>query len=108
MSKQLFNIGDEVFVRDPSRYVKGARCLTGVIDNVTPLGSTFKYEFVMEKIAINTGSGVTDFRWAKGGRLSIHQVDLDHQRGTPLSELSLGNGRVTQRFVEIGNSWGYP
>lgn len=108
MGEPKFQIGDDIFVRDPGRYVEGARSLTGVIGRITSGSSGFKYEFVVDKIAINTGPGHFDFYWADGCRLTINETDLGHRTGTPLSELSLGNGRTTERFKEIGRSWGYP
>lgn len=108
MSTPRFNIGEEVFTHNPSRYIPGATAIIGEITKITPIGSSFKYAVAAGRVSIRTGPNITDFHYREVGTVSIFEVDLGYRTGTPISELYLGNGRVTDRFVEIANSWGYP
>lgn len=106
MNGPKFSIGDEVFVHDPFRYVADARCLAGVIDKIVSMGSSFKYEFQTEKISVRTGPGTFDFKWVKPRRVSIHEIDLRHSMGTPMSELD-GRDGGNEAWRRISESWGY-
>lgn len=101
MTKQAFAIGDEVFVREPQRYMPGCVAILGIIDRIEPMGSSWKYSMLAE--VVNQHPKPNGLK-----RVSIHQVDLGHRVGTPISQLLGENGRVTERFVDIANSWGYP
>lgn len=101
MSDPKFIIGDEVFVHNPSRYMPGCVAILGVIDRIEPMGSSWKYSMLAE--VVNPHPKPNGLK-----RVSIHQIDLGHRVGTPISQLIGENGRVTERFVDIANSWGYP
>lgn len=108
MTEPKFQIGDDLFTRDPSRYIKNARAIIGRVVQVRRIGSSFKYTLDTDRVAINDGTGITEFHWKRVNGVEVFEIDLGYRMGTPLSELSLGNGRTTERFKEIGRSWGYP
>lgn len=101
MSDPKFIIGDEVFVHNPSRYMPGCVAILGVIDRIEPMGSSWKYSMLAKVCYPHPKPN-------KLKQISIHQIDLGHQIKTPISQLIGENGRVTERFVDIANSWGYP
>lgn len=101
MTEPRFKIGDEVFVRDPSRYQPGCSAILGFIDRIEPMGSSWKYSMLAE--VVNPYPKKSGLK-----RVSIHEIDLGHRVGTPASQLIGPNGQGSERFVEIGNSWGYP
>lgn len=93
-----FQIGDDVFVHNPQRFYDWCTCITGRIDEVIPFADGFRFAFDAEVV----GVGAREHH-----RVVFAGVDLGARIGTPLSQLYLGNGRVTERFKEIGRSWGY-
>jgi hypothetical protein len=102
MAEPRFSVGDDVFVRDPQRYVGNCTCIVGSIERIVPLGSSFKYEFRAEIGRMGGG--------AKPRDVSIHEVDIGlNNLGTPISQLSGRPGEPGfERFRQIGESWGYP
>lgn len=96
-----FNIGDDVFVRGPQELYDDCTCIVGVIDEIIegPAGALYAFNAeVCRRYPLKPSRH----------RVAVPAAKLGHRIGTPLSELSLGNGRTTERFREIGRSWGYP
>jgi hypothetical protein len=99
MTEPKFQIGDDVFTHNPSRYYKAARAIVGNVIAVIPIGSSFKYRLDTDKLAINTGPGITDFYWQKIRNPVIFEIDLGHRTGTPLSQVT---GAMLDR---MGREW---
>jgi len=77
----VFNLGDEVFVRDPQRYSPECVSITGIISGSQPLGSSMKYQV----------DAVIAKRYPKPHckkQIWIHAIDLGHQIGIPLSQVT--------------------
>lgn len=92
-----FQIGDEVFVRDPQSLIAGSTCIIGVIDEIDSIGDKAFYMF--------------DAEVCKGGtttrsRMSLPAMKLGHRVGTPLSQLDGRNGGNAE-WRRISESWGY-
>lgn len=81
MTEPKFKIGDEVFVRDPSRYYAGCACIVGIIDEIIPMGTAWKYAFDAEVGFLPPGR--SRFR-----RVAVHEVDVVHRIGIPLSQVT--------------------
>src|SRR3546814_7362525 len=79
MTKPKFIIGDELFVRNPTRYLKGCVSITGDVVEIESIGSSFKY-WVMAEVVYPYP------RQHWHGRIAIFEVDLDHRIGIPRSE----------------------
>lgn len=94
-----FAIGNEVYVRSPQRYSKDCTCIVGTIVEERSMGSAKQYRVDAEICAPGMN---------RKAKVWIHAIDLGHSIGTPASELIGENGRITDRFREIGESWGYP
>lgn len=76
-----FELGDEVFVRDPQRYSKDCISITGVISGSQPIGSAMKYQVDATICKPYPTPYVNKQLW-------IHSVDLGHQMGIPLSQVT--------------------
>src|SRR3546814_2858660 len=50
MTKPKFIIGDELFVRNPTRYLKGCVSITGDVVEIESIGSSFKYWVMAEVV----------------------------------------------------------
>lgn len=87
-----FDLGDAVFVRDPQRYSKDCISITGLISGSQPLGSSMKYQVDAEICKPYPTPNVKKQLW-------IHAVDLSHQIGTPLSQVT---GAMLDR---MGREW---
>src|SRR3546814_17993898 len=79
MTKPKFIIGDELFVRNPTRYLKGCVSITGDVVEIESIGSSFKY-WVMAEVVYPSP------RQHWHGRIAIFEVDLYHRIGIPLSQ----------------------
>src|SRR3546814_2250928 len=79
MTKPKFIIGDELFVRNPTRYLKGCVSITGDVVEIESIGSSFKY-WVMAEVVYPYP------RQHWHGRIAIFEVDLDHRIGIPLRD----------------------
>src|SRR3546814_1892 len=115
MTKPKFIIGDELFVRNPTRYLKGCVSITGDVVEIEPIdsisitgdvveiesiGSSFKYWMMAEVVYPYPRQ-----HWH--GRIAIFEVDLDHRIGIPLSQLDGRNGG-NAAWRSLSESWGYP
>src|SRR3546814_1930949 len=74
MTKPKFIIGDELFVRNPTRYLKGCVSITGAVVEIESIGSSFKY-WVMAEVVYPYP------RQHWHGRIAIFEVDFDHRIG---------------------------
>lgn len=112
MKQPKFNIGDEVYVRDPGRYIKGVRSLIGFVEEIIPIGDSFKYRFhvgsATGEVFISTGPGQSDFvRHVLKKPVEIFESDLgDRSGGYRLSELDGRNGG-NAAWRALSSSWGY-
>lgn len=92
-----FQVGDDVFVRDPSTVVPGATCIVGIIDEVDSIGAVAFYMFDAE---VCKDGKVTR------NRMSMPAMKLGHRVGTSLSQLDGRNGGNAE-WRRISESWGY-
>ena len=90
-----FQIGDEVFVRDPQTLIPGCTCIVGTIDNIDSIGSKIFYEFDGSVGGLNVTR-----------RMSLPAMKLGHRVGIPLSQLDGRNGG-NQVWRNLSASWGY-
>lgn len=110
MSAPRFEIGDDLYVRDPKRY--GANNICGRVYFRCPVPGGFVYS--IDAFLVHQIPGAPDYsRWAyvyiDVSEWLFGEAELDHRFGTPLSQLSGRPGHPGyDRFVEIGQSWGYP
>lgn len=107
INEPKFAVGDEVFTRDPGRFIAGARAIIGEVRKIMPIGSTFQYEFDADRVAINTGPGVCDFYWRRVGMVYLPEQALGLRGGIPISQLDGRNGG-NAAWRRLSESWGYP
>ena len=97
-----FNIGDDVYVRDPERFIPNCRCIVGPVSAVIEEAGGRKYRLNAEICRLPEFGGCYDAEMEFEGR------DLGIRLGTPISQLSGRPGHPGyDRFVEIARSWGY-
>jgi hypothetical protein len=97
-TRENFSIGDNVFVRNPQRFVPDCTCIVGPIKSI---GETCV-------IAASVGRGAEN-----GGcfeaEIEVPISEIGHRIGTPISQLSGRSGHPGYaEFVRIAKSWGYP
>lgn len=94
--KPKFDIGADLAVRNPQRFDPDATCIIGTCTHQELRDGEHWYCF--------KNNGVP----ATGKPVWHREADLCLRIGTPLSQLSGRPGtRGFERFVEIGESWGY-
>jgi|GEM_PF-5404255 len=95
--KKTFEIGDEVYVRDPGRFVEGATCIVGTIATITrDCDDQWVYWL------FNEGNPATF------DLMRFQAADLGKRIGTPLSQLGSQPGQPGwEKFCAIARSWGY-
>lgn len=102
-----FKIGDELFTREPSRFVARAQSIIGHVVIVSEEADGVWY--LLEARASVPVEGSWPPRWDFPELLHVaHERDLGWRGGTPLSQVS---GRPGQPgfdlFCAIAASWGY-
>lgn len=100
MSK--FSVGEDLYVRDPERFVPNCRCIVGPVISVSDGAGERKF-----RLAASIGR-LPKFGGGYDAEMEFSEADLGHRIGTPISQLSGRPGhRGYERFVEIARSWGY-
>lgn len=96
----MFQVGDDVFVRDPQRFIPACTCIVGPIAEVRSQDGTPVY-LLRADVGITGGGGYLIER-------EFSASDLGHRVGTPLSQLSGRPGTAGfEQFCRIAESWGY-
>lgn len=95
-----FYLGDEVFVRGPTRFVVDATCIVGPIVKITINSYGVRYWVDAE---------VCSKEWPNyRAEMPFKAADIGHQIGTPVRQIS---GRPVHpgfgEFCRIARSWGY-
>jgi len=94
-----FALGDDVFARDPQRFIPECTCIVGEIDYYELIDGAYVYEF-------NASVGIVG--GGRSERVSMKEADIHHRIGTPLSQLSGRPGHPGyNEFCRIARSWGY-
>ena len=101
MAETEFQIGDDLYVREPATHFPCATCIVGPV------------------VSINSDGTLTLDACVAFGRmgraypnqymaLAFRPADLDWRRGTPISQLSGRPGHAGyDRFKQIAASWGF-
>src|SRR3546814_7448042 len=97
MTKPKFIIGDELFVRNPTRYLKGCVSITGDVVEIESIGSSFMYRVMAEVVYPYPRQ-----HWH--GRIEIFEVDLDHRIVIPFSQLD-GRTGGNAAWRSLSDSW---
>lgn len=95
-----FAIGDDVYVRDPRRFVPECTCIVGPVigKRETAAGTRYQISGSVGKI----GCGAPDVV------LELLATEIGHRLGTPISQLSGRPGFPGyDEFKRIARSWGY-
>lgn len=103
MSDPKFQVGDDLFVRDPARFIEGVTCITGEVQSVSQGSAGWAYTLAAH---IGKVGGWTNP--PEGQALRFSEADLGLRLGTPISQLSGRPGhRGYDQFKEIAASWGH-
>jgi hypothetical protein len=95
-----YDLGDDVFVREPTRFLPDCRCIVGPVVRIEPSAEGPRYW--LEATIGRVGGGSDACMWFLAS-------DIGHRLGTPISQLSGRPGhRGFDRFCAIATSWGYP
>lgn len=94
-----FKVGDDLFVREPNRFIADCTCIVGPVTEVVPFDGGTAY-----RIAASVGR-------VGGGydrEFTAQEQDFGLRLGTPLSQLSGRPGHPGyDEFKRIAASWGY-
>jgi hypothetical protein len=98
-----FAVGDDLYVRDPSRFVAAATCIVGPVQAVSRVEGAWAYT-----IAADIGRmGRTEMA-PEGQAMRFSEGDLGRRLGTPLSQISGRPGHPGyDEFKRIAASWGH-
>lgn len=101
MSEPKFQIGDDLYVRDPSRFEPGSTCITG---RVSAIGESRHRNGVVYHLDAYIGRPGGGFQQPS----VFAEKDVGLRLGIPISQLS---GRVNEAgyeaFKQVAASWGY-
>lgn len=99
-----FQVGDDLFVRDPTRFLPGVVSITGPVQSISQLDDgTWAYTLTAYLARVGGGEPAPD---GQGMRFAERDVGL--RGGTPLSQLSGRPGHPGyERFKSIAASYGY-
>ncbi len=102
MSEPKYAVGDDLFVRDPSSFIKGATCIVGRVQAVSRFGGSWSYTIFafVGRMGAKTEPG--------GHPRQFLERDLGLRLGTPISQISGRPGHDGYgEFKRIAASWGY-
>lgn len=99
MKTKMFALGDDVYVRDPERFIEGATCIVGTISAVLEDSATGEQLFGL----VNEGHPAT------GEVMMFRASELGIRGGIPINQLSGRPGEPGwEKWCKIARSWGYP
>ena len=94
-----YEIGDDLFVRSPQRFIRNCTCIVGEVVKVTPLDPPiYTIKAYVGEVGVQHEPRLMGFR----------EQDLGIRSGTPISKVSGRPG--TPGYAEwkrISSSWGY-
>lgn len=95
-----FAVGDDVYVREPQRFVPDCTCIVGPVTGRRETSDGTLY--LLRGSVGRMGGGAPDVE------LELCAADIGHRIGTPISRLSGRPGHPGyDEFVRIARSWGY-
>lgn len=94
-----FQVGEDVFVRDPQRFIADCTCITGPVAEIVERGAGYAY-----RLAASVGRMGGGYQ----RELTMAERDIGHRPGTPISQLSGRPGhRGFGEFCRIAATWGH-
>ncbi len=104
MDAPKFKTGDDLFVREPSRFIENVTCIVGPVEAVSQLDDGHWAYTIRANIGRMGGYDNPP----EGQAMRFAECDLGLRGGTPLSTLSGRPGRPGyDEFKRIAASWGY-
>lgn len=102
MSEPKFAVGDDLYVREPATFIKGATCIIGKVQGVSRFGDTWAYTIASTVGRVGRSEAAPDVA------RTFLEKDLGLRLGTPISQLSGRPGHDGYgEFKRIAASWGY-